>query len=123
MTRVLLLGKHSPRAQFFTCISFAPEVCTKADIDIYATPGATGHLGGFVVKELAKASVDTTAFVRRSSSANKQRQAKLSALEALGVHILEGSLDAELADLAQLLRGFNVVISLLAMRGATIACL
>lgn len=69
------------------------------------------------MKELAKASVDTTAFVRRSSSANKQRQAKLSALEALGVHILEGSLDAELADLAQLLRGFNVVISLLAMRG------
>lgn len=77
--------------------------------------GATGHIGGHVAEQLAKAGVDTTALVRNMSAADQQRQTKLAALKALGVHLLDGSLDAEPSDLAQVLKIFTVVVS--ALRG------
>lgn len=74
--------------------------------------GATGYIGSVVTEYIARSGIKTTAVVRDPNGGGNERQAKVAALRHAGVSLLEVSLD-DTAQLVQVLKGFDTVISFL----------
>ena len=78
--------------------------------------GSTGSIGFPVTLAIARHGHETSAVLRRDSIQSKAKQ--VEALRAVGVSVIEGTLDATVDELVALLHGSDVVVS--AISGACI---
>ena len=75
--------------------------------------GATGYVGREVAKLVSEAGISTTALVRPSAGGGSDRKAILDALESSGVKPLEGTLDGTVQELADVLKPYDTIVSML----------